>query len=109
MTPPPNHDHPCEGCYLQEARDGRVCPSARHTHGLADLVAQRQAEVLRAAILADLGRTAGFVELVRLEAQQRRPKLLTPSPRLLPAAPATSTPHTQQKEAIHVVVSRPIQ
>ncbi len=109
MTPPPNHDHPCEGCYLQEARDGRVCPAARNVYSLADLVAQRQAEVLHAAILAELGRTAGFVELVRLEAQQRRPKLPASSPRLLPAAPVTSTPHAQQKEAIYVAVPRPVQ
>jgi hypothetical protein len=107
MTPPPNH--PCESCHLQEARGGRVCPRARDAYGLADLVAQHQAEALHAAILADAGRTPGFAELVRLEAQQPQTKLLAPSPRLLPAASAVSTAHNQQKETIRVAISRPIQ
>ena len=45
MTPPPSHDHTCEGCALQEARDGRVCPSARDDYGLPDVEAQLGAAV----------------------------------------------------------------
>ena len=68
MSPPPNHNHPCEGCALEQARGGRVCPAARNDYGLPDVEAQRHAESLYAAILADAGRVPGFAELVRGDA-----------------------------------------
>lgn len=71
MTPPLNHDHPCDGCLLQESREGRVCPAARAVHGLPDVEAQRHAEALHAAILADAGHVPGFAELVRGDAISR--------------------------------------
>ena len=70
MTPPPDHNHPCEGCFLAEQREGRVCPAARDL-GLPDVKAQRHAEALHAAILADAGRVPGFAELVRHDAINR--------------------------------------
>lgn len=60
-------DHPCEGCFLAEQREGRVCPVAQDL-GLPDVEAQRHAESLYAAILADAGRTPGLAELVRRDA-----------------------------------------
>jgi hypothetical protein len=66
MTPP-NHNHPCRGCALQEARDGRVCPAARDA-GLPDVEAQRHAAALHAAILADAQTVPAFAELVRRDA-----------------------------------------
>jgi hypothetical protein len=65
---PPNPNHPCDGCLLAEQRDGRICPAARDAHGLPDVEAQRHAEALHAAILADARRTPAFVELVRRDA-----------------------------------------
>jgi hypothetical protein len=54
MTPPP--PLPCEGCAFQESRGGRVCPAAREVYGLPDVEAQRHAETLYAAVLADAQR-----------------------------------------------------
>jgi hypothetical protein len=107
MTPPPN-PHPCSGCLLQEARDGRVCPAARDVHDLEDLVAQRRAEALHAAIVLEAGTVPSFRELVRLDAQRQRPALLLPAPStlVLPSTAAEHIPHDQQKEAIHVPAPR---
>jgi hypothetical protein len=69
MTPP--NRHRCEHCALQEARGGRVCPAAREGHGLPDVEAQRHAETLYAAVLADAQRSPGFAELVRWDAINR--------------------------------------
>jgi len=68
MTPPSNHAHPCAGCALQEAREGRVCPAARDAYGLPDVEAQRHAAALHAAILADARAMPGFAALVRHDA-----------------------------------------
>jgi hypothetical protein len=66
-SPPSNLMHPCQGCALEEARGGRVCPAA-HAYGLPDVEAQRHAAALHAAILADPQRLPGFAELVRRDA-----------------------------------------
>lgn len=103
MSPPANHQHPCENCVLQEARDGRVCPAARDAYGLEDLVAQRRAEALHAAILADAGRTPCFAELVRRDAMNRTGAL--------PAAirlglPTADSPHSLSPDRPKEVIRR---
>lgn len=90
--------HRCHGCALQESRDGRVCPAAREVHGLPDVVAQRHAAVLRAAVLADAGRLLGFAELVRREVEHRHRELLAAAQAALPAGPVPSPAHEPRKE-----------
>jgi hypothetical protein len=100
MTPPPNPNLLCEGCFLAEQRDGRVCPAARDVHGLPDVEAHRHAQALHDAILADAGRTPGFAELVHRDAAShtgvlpaaiRLGLLIAPSPNpLFPDAPRRS-------------------
>jgi hypothetical protein len=108
MTPPSDH-HSCEGCVLQESRQGRVCPAAREVYGLADLVDQFQAEALRVAVMADaLSAGPTLPELVRLEAEGQASRW--PRPRLLlPAGVTPAVVHDDRKETIHVEVSRSIQ
>jgi hypothetical protein len=103
MTPPPNH-HPCQGCALEQARGGRVCPAARDL-GLPDVEVQRHAQALHAAILADAGRTPGFAELVRRDAMSRTAALpvsislgLLTAPALAPSFPDS------RKEAIRAAL-----
>jgi hypothetical protein len=105
MTPPPNSHHICENCVLQEARDGRVCPSARTIYGLADLVAQRRADVLHAAIVADAQNVPAFAELVRHDAMS--PAVALPasiSLGLLPAPPLVPLSLDSRKEAVRVAI-----
>jgi hypothetical protein len=110
MNTHPCDDHPCDHCYLCDVV-GVCCTTVTPSQRVGLEAEHRTAPIdrLRAAILADLGRTPGFAELVRLEALQRQPKFPASPPRLLPAAPIASIPHDQQKEAIHVAVPRPIQ
>ena len=69
MTPPPNQNFVCQGCFLQEQRSGRVCPTARDAYGLPDVIeAQRRADVLHAAIVADAQAVPAFADLLRLDA-----------------------------------------
>jgi hypothetical protein len=103
MTPPPSH--PCEGCVLQEARDGRVCPVARDAYSLPDLEAQRHAQALHAAILADAGRTPGFAELVRSDAMSRTGALPASISLGLLAAPSPHPLYSDSpKEVIRVAL-----
>lgn len=98
MTPPPNHRHPCEGCALEEARDGRVCSAARDVYELPNV------EALHAAILADAECLPGFAELVRWDAASRHTGALPASMRLgLLAAPSPDPAiHDSAKEVVHV-------
>ena len=66
MTPPPIH--PCEGCFLQEEREGRVCPAAHDIYGLPDVQAERNRESLRAAIQLDAYSYPSLDQLVRIDA-----------------------------------------
>ncbi len=105
MSPPPNQSHPCNKCILQEARDGRVCPAARDVHSLPDVEAQRHAEALHAAILADAGRVPGFAELVRRDAISRTGVLPAAISLGLLAAPAPDPLYTDsRKEVIRVAL-----
>lgn len=107
MTPSPNHNHPCEGCFLQESRDGRTCPAAHDIHGLADLVAQHRAEALHAAILADAGRVPGFAELVRRDAMSHTGALPAAVRLGLLAAPSPDAVSSDsRKEHIYVLPPR---
>jgi hypothetical protein len=104
MTPPPDHNHPCEGCFLAEQREGRVCPAARDL-GLPDVEAQRHAESLYAAILADVGRTPGFAELVRGDAISHTGVLPASISLGLLAAPSPDSVSTNSpKEVIRVAI-----
>jgi hypothetical protein len=106
MTPPPNHNHPCEGCFLQEQRSGRVCPTARDAYGLPDVTeAQRRAAALHAAILADAQNIPAFAELVRLDAMS--PAVALPASISLGLlAPPSLVPlyHDARKEIVHAVL-----
>jgi hypothetical protein len=85
MTPPPIH--PCEGCFLQEQREGRTCPAAHDAYGLPDLQATRNSEALRAAIQSDAYSYPSLDQLVRIDAARE----VLPGGPLLPvieAAPA---------------------
>jgi len=109
MTRPPAHNFRCEGCVLQEARGGRVCPAAREVHGLPDIETKRHAAALHAAILADAGRIPGFAELVRRDAIGRRRAgvLSAPNPsRLAQCPPSDLVTHDSAKEVVHVLPSR---
>ncbi len=104
MTPP--RPHPCEGCALQEARDGRVCPAAREVYTLPDVEAQRRADILHAAIVQEARPVPALPELVRLDALNHRGELpvatrlgLLPSP-----APGLLAP-VHRKEAIRVLIA----
>lgn len=104
MTPPPNHNHPCQDCFLQEQRRGRVCPTAREIHQLADLAeAQRRAAVLHAAILTDAQNIPAFAALVRLDAMSRNVALpASISLGLMPAPDALY--HDSRKEIVHALL-----
>lgn len=105
MTPPPNHNHPCQGCFLQEQRSGRVCPAARDAHGLADLVAQRRAEALHTAILTDAQNVPAFAELVRLDAMNPAAALPASITLGLLAAPSlVSLSPDSRKDAVRVAI-----
>lgn len=106
MTPPP--PHLCEGCALQESRDGRVCPAASDAYGLPDVAAERHAAALHAAIVADAGRIPSFAELVRRDAIGRRARVLSvPNPSRPVLCPSSSpTTHDSAKEVVHVFPSR---
>jgi hypothetical protein len=101
----PNHDHPCQGCFLEQQRGGRVCPAAREVYGLPDIEAERHATALHAAVLADAQAVPGFAELVRHDAFSRTAVLPAPISLGLVAAP-TSDPLflNTPKEVIHVVL-----
>jgi hypothetical protein len=93
---------------LEEARDGRVCPAARDVYELPNVEAQRHAEALHAAILADAECLPGFAELVRWDAASRHTGALPASMRLgLLAAPSPDPAiHDSAKEVVHVFPSR---
>jgi hypothetical protein len=104
MTPPAFH--PCKGCALQEARDGRVCPAAREVYALPDVEAQRRAAVLHAAIVQEARPVPALPELVRRDAVSRVGLLpvatrlgLLPSP-----APGLLAPD-HRKEAMRVLIA----
>jgi hypothetical protein len=101
MTPPPNYNHPCDGCFLQEQRRGRVCPAARDAYALEDLEAQRQGEILRALVLAEAGGAPSLTEMVRREAQQGPQELPAASRPTLPVASLQYIPDNSRKEAVH--------
>jgi hypothetical protein len=105
MTPPPNHPHSCSNCILQEARDGRVCPSAR-LQGLPDAEAERHGAALHAAILADAKEVLGFAELVRRDALSHHTGVLPASIRLgLLATPSPNpVPTDSPKEVVRVAL-----
>jgi hypothetical protein len=104
MTPPPNDDHPCQGCFLQEQRSGRICPAAREIHRLADLAdAQRRADALHAAILADAQNIPAFAALVRRDAMTRNGALPASISLGLLAAPDPLY-HDSREEIIHAVI-----
>jgi hypothetical protein len=107
MTPPPNHSHPCERCFLQEQRGGRVCPVAHEVHRLPDVEAERHAAALHAAILADAEVVVGFAELVRRDAVSHHTGALPASIRLgLLVAPSADTPSPVTKELAYVIPTR---
>lgn len=108
MTPP---THPCEGCFLQESREGRVCPPARDVYGLADLIAQRQAEALRAALAQDAENTRSLAQCICIDASLPAPHKLLPatSPTLLLAAAPTGRLSADfRKEPVHVPAARTV-
>jgi hypothetical protein len=105
MIPPPTDNHPCGGCALQEARDGRVCPVARDAFGLPDVETQRHAEALHAAILAEAQQRPAFAELVRHDAMSHTAALPASIRLGLLAAPApVSIPTDGAKEVIRVAL-----
>jgi hypothetical protein len=105
MTPRPNH-HLCEGCALQEARDGRVCPAARDVYDLPDVEAQRRAEVLHAAIVQEARPVPALPELVRRDAVSRTGELpVATRLGLLPSLVPDPLAHDPRKEAIRVLIA----
>jgi hypothetical protein len=103
MSPPPTPD--CVGCALQEARGGRVCPTARDVYGLEDLVAQHRADVLHDAIVLEAEAVPSLSELVRLEGRQY-PVGLAAASRLGLVAATDPFSHESQKEASHAYANR---
>jgi len=109
MTPSPNRRQYCNNCILQEARGGRVCPIARDTYGLPDLVeARHHAAALHAAILADAQRLPGFAELIRRDAITRPTGALPASlgRGLLVAHLSDPATHDSAKEVVDAFPSR---
>jgi hypothetical protein len=105
MTPDPNDNHPCRGCFLEQQRGGLVCPAAREVHSLPDVDAERHAAALHAAILADAKGVLGFAELVRRDAVSHHTGVLPASICLgLLAAPSSDAAPTDSKEVIRVSV-----
>jgi hypothetical protein len=103
----PDHKHPCNGCALQEARDGRVCPAARDAYNLPDVEAEHHGAALHAAILADAQSLPGFAELARRDALSHPAGALPASIRLgLLAAPSSQpVPHHAAKEVVHALTT----
>jgi hypothetical protein len=67
MTPLPDYNTSCSGCFLYEQRGGRVCPMLdRQAQEAAE--AERQ-DVLWALVLAEVIDAPSLIELVRDEAQ----------------------------------------
>jgi hypothetical protein len=106
MPPPPNQNFACQGCFLQEQRSGRVCPTARTVYGLPDVSeAQRRADVLHAAVVADAQSVPAFADLVRRDALSRAVALpASISLGLLPAPPLNPLFHDSRKEAVRVAI-----
>jgi hypothetical protein len=105
MTPPPIHR--CEGCFLQEQREGSVCPGARDAYGLADVQAERNSEALRAAIQLDAYSYPSLAQLVRIDAAQaaRDAQLGGASLLVIDAAPAGLLPVAATDEEVICVPS----
>jgi hypothetical protein len=104
MTPPNPNQHPCRGCFLEQQREGRVCPAAR-AQGLPDVETERHAAALHAAILADAQGLPGFAELVRRDAVSHHTGALPASIRHgLLAAPSSDSVSTDSKEVIRVSI-----
>jgi hypothetical protein len=102
MTPPPTH--PCSNCFLEEQREGRVCPAARDVYGLPDLEAQQNAEALRLAIREDRPLST-LADLVHVDAERR---LASSLPSALPLAlPPAANPssYINSKEVIDAPAS----
>lgn len=103
----PNHNHFCDGCFLQEQREGRVCPAAHDVYGLPDLAeAASRAAALHTAVAQDAEAVPGFGELVSRDAASRT-GILPMSIRLgllaIPAAEPLSP--DSRKEAVRVLAS----
>jgi hypothetical protein len=105
---PSSSNHPCEHCFLQEQRQGRVCPAAHDVYGLSDLQAQQQsAEALRQAITQDAQIVVQLPALVQLDAQLA--SALPDAERLgLVAAATDPLSTTSRKETIRVLLARPL-
>jgi hypothetical protein len=107
MTPPPNADDVCGGCFLYERRG--VCPAARDAYGLQNsAAAERRAEQFRQDIAQEAQAVVTLAELMRRDAErQRTPRSLPmPSPLGLPKPNAERVPTNSRKEAVRVPVSR---
>lgn len=105
MTPPSNH-HPCEGCALQEARGGRVCPAAREVHRLPDVEAPHRSDVLHVAIVREARPMPTLPELVRRDALSLAGALpVATRLGLLPAPTPVPLSHDPRKEAIRVLIA----
>jgi hypothetical protein len=98
--------HPCQGCALQEARGGRVCPAAREVHRLPDVEAQPRADVLHAAIVQEARPVPALPELVRRDAVSLAGALpVATRLGLLPAPAPAPLSHHPRKEVIRVLVA----
>lgn len=108
MTPPTSH--PCQGCFLQEERHGRVCPAARDVYGLDNLAErERRAAALRAGLAQDAHDLPTFCQLIQFDARQLGPSRALSaavSHPLLEATPADRLSTTARKESTDAPVAR---
>jgi hypothetical protein len=107
MTPPPDVDTLCTGCFLYEQRGGRVCPMLDRQAEQAGEAERRATERLRALVLADAPRVRNLVEMICQEAEGRSCEQPASTPLALPAAPTWPVSPEPRKEP-HVVRTHPV-
>lgn len=105
MTPPPNHDAYCTGCFLHE-RTGATCPMVRGGYNPEAAEARRRAAALHAAVLQDAQSSPTLAGLVRSDAA--KPAGLPAAVRLGLLLPAPLDPvfHDSPKEVLHGIPAR---
>jgi hypothetical protein len=113
MTPPPNHNHPCDShacdhCYLCDVVG--ICCMTVSSGQRAQLEAEHRtgsSDWLHAAILADAQHVPAFADLVRLDALSRTIALPASISLGLLAAPSPDPLHHDAREEDIVVVAIP--
>jgi hypothetical protein len=105
MTPPPNYDAYCSGCFLHE-RTGRTCPMVRGGYDPEAAETRRRAAALHAAVLQDAQSSPTLAGLVHSDAA--KPAGLPAAVRLglLLPAPVDPLAHDSRKEVRYAAIPR---